>query len=697
MAGRAAAELNAGARPARRTARWIVLAFLAMGAISSRPAGARLTTSDPADSVVASADTTAVRHEPFGLPVLGWTSGIERGETLLVPRSPADTLRVGRGWIEAGSFRLFSGDTLLVRGVDFLLDPVTGALRLLRPRPPGTSLAARYRYFPAPIERVYRRHRPVEVPSSGSPPPAPPSEAARLVEDLAQLDISGSKTFALEVGNEKDVALKQSLDLAVHGRIGRDVQVRAILSDRDTPLQPEGTSTELQDLDRVLVEVESERARLTLGDFQLSPPGTEFARYARQLEGVRAEGTAAGITAFATAAGSPGARISREFFGREGKQGPYALVAAPTREGGAIVAGSERVYLDGALLQRGENEDYIIDYSQGLLTFTGRHPITAYSEITVDLQVSTGQYRRRIAGTGGELVARSWRALLLTEADDRGSPVLGLSENQKEALRAAGDSLTDALRSGVVYVGPGVGDYERVTVDTLNVAVFRYLGPGGGSYEVRFDDVGEGSGDYGRTQTEGGEVYYEYRGHKLGRYMPGEASTRPQSNALAAVAGSVALGAGLKLNAEAAASDFDQNTFSTLDDSDNRGFAVLLAPQAGPYDLGPARVTLDGRFRQVDSRFRPLDRLDPAFYATEWNVESSRLEDGDRRRRAAAALEVSSWSLAGAWEDLTNWRDFRGERQRLEGGGTWRRWMLRAEADRVASRRSVAGDRKSVV
>lgn len=671
------------------------------------------------------AGPVAAQAPPESLAVR-WQAGLFEVELAVSPDSLRQSLP--SGWIDAESFRLARGDTLLTRGVDYLLDPRLGRLRLLRSYPAGTRLFASYRAFPVPMRPEYRRHdaraaAAREVAGRFDPREAGPEAAEAdslprrrwfegdVAGDAARLDISGSKTFAVEVGSQRDLALKQSLDLSVNGRIGRDVQVRAILSDRNTPLQPEGTSTQLEDLDRILVEVESPTARMTLGDFELVLPPSEFLRFRRQLEGARGEVNPRGGNLFATGATSPGSYVTRSFLGTEGKQGPYILQARGSSSFGVIVAGSERVWLDGRALTRGENEGYIIDYSEGTLTFTPRFPITAYSEITVDYQFAAERYRRAVFGAGAGWGAsapgvsgspgvsgagNSWlRATLLSEGDDRGKPLVPLTAFQREALRAAGDSVTADLRSGIIFRGAGLGEYERVLVDTIAVPFFRFTGPGQGSYEIRFEDVGEGRGDYrADAVTHPDTVVYVYEGHRKGRFLPGEAVPLPALTRLLSVAAAPPLGSLVRLRAELGLSEHDANTFSGRDDGNNRGAAFLVENSVGPFAVGGARLSLGGRVRSVEERFRPLDRLDPAYFSKDWNVEASRLERGDLRRALEGAVEIQRVSLRTTVEDLDNRRDFRGVRTTTEATAAVAGLDLRARALRARTRDTLTGQNR---
>ena len=58
------------------------------------------------------------------------------------------------------------------------------------------------------------------------------------------------------------------------------------------------------------------------------------------------------------------------FTGQEGNQGPYKLRGNNGELYVLVISGSERVFVNGILLTRGENNDYIIDYNAGEVIFT---------------------------------------------------------------------------------------------------------------------------------------------------------------------------------------------------------------------------------------------------------------------------------------------------------------------------------------
>src|SRR5262249_15510139 len=137
--------------------------------------------------------------------------------------------------------------------------------------------------------------------------------------------IQGNKTIAVDFGSNQDAFLRQSLDLAVSGTLAPGVELTGVLSDRNTPLTTSGSTKDLQSLDRLLIELKAPQGGAALGDVSLSLDQGEFARVDRRLQGVRAQWSAGGVTGVAAAASAEGEFQRMEFYGVEGRQGPYVL------------------------------------------------------------------------------------------------------------------------------------------------------------------------------------------------------------------------------------------------------------------------------------------------------------------------------------------------------------------------------------
>ncbi|HEU4725123.1 MAG TPA: hypothetical protein VFU59_07480, partial [Candidatus Eisenbacteria bacterium] len=404
-----------------------------------------------------------------------------------------------------------------------------------------------------------------------------------------RITVSGSKSFAVELGRRRDATLSQGLDLSLRGRIAGDVDLSATLSDRALPFEPDGATRELDDLDRLSLAVRAPGGEATLGDFRLDAMPGEFARVSRELQGVRGAATVRGTRWDVTAAGAKGERRSAEFRGEEGKQGPYVLTARAAASGGdgGIVAGSETVWLDGAKLRRGADADYVMDYPAGTISFTVRRPIASANRIAVDYEAAAASYKRQLyaAATRGGDPRRNWYAAYLREGDDWKRPFgAELTREDRDALAGAGDSTGAPLPSGVRYVGPGQGAYAW---DESDAAAPRwvYLGAGGGDYEVEFSDVGAGRGAYADTVGADAVRYFRYVGATLGEFAPGRSLAVPAASTLLDAGGTAKFGDALSLDAEFARSSLDRNLLSERDDGDNGGVAARAALRLEPRPL----------------------------------------------------------------------------------------------------------------
>lgn len=548
------------------------------------------------------------------------------------------------------------------------------------------------------------------------------------------LTFSGNKTLAVEFGSAQDAALRQSLDLTVSGTLAPGVELTGVLSDRNTPLTAGGSTQDLQSLDRVLIELRAPHASAALGDVALNLQRGEFARLERRLQGASGEWSGAGVQVMAAAASAPGEYRRLQFFGVEGRQGPYQLTDRDGNTGVSVVAGSEVVTVDGVRMTRGESADYSMDYESARLTFSNRRPISAATRVTVDYQYTLNRFRRNFAAAGIGWERGPWHAFtqLLNEADDRGRPLEAvLDPADRLALQLAGDSLSRALGPGV---SAGGGEYDTVRVAGGGLA-YAWVGPDSGQFTVSFARIGPGRGDYTDSAAVAGRTAFRFVGAGNGAFRVGRALPMPESHQLWSLGGGAHAGP-LAVEVEGAVSRRDLNTYSSLDDGNNTGQAgrasLSVAGQLRGALAGTAGVSLDGR--TVGERFQPFARLERPFAEEDWGLPLDADLDHQRRvdltgfwkPRAGGELRTHlgrlalpggfhalarglEWNRDGKITTHARWERSDSERpglafgdggrERMRGELRWRlRWlepMVSAESDerRFASDSGRVGDR----
>jgi hypothetical protein len=384
------------------------------------------------DPVVAPDSSVSSDHPPLPvhttLVLLRGVKDYPLADTFLVP----------------GSLGIFRRENRLREGFDYSAEFAAGTLHLLFEPDREETLTVRYRHYPVSIPTRYRPSVEIvdRIRSDGEEETKTISPGKYRRErskspSASLFSISGAKGFSVGRRNGGEFSMDQSLDLAVNGDLPGGTKVELQLSDQSIPLSVAGSSMELRELDQVSFRVNNGPASATLGDYHYSIDQFEFARLERKLEGVRGEWVGEGFSISGAGAISPGRYTSNRFNGVEGKQGPYRMTVDGVEVGSGFVvlAGTERVYLDGERMERGENRDYTIDYNSGTVTFTSRRMIGDDSRIEIDFE-----YTER--GKRGSLYATTFHS-------EKGQLPFGMRGYLLREVEAADSALAaEALSSG---------------------------------------------------------------------------------------------------------------------------------------------------------------------------------------------------------------------------------------------------------
>lgn len=470
---------------------------------------------------------------------------------------------------------------------------------------------------------------------------------------------SGSIVRGFTVGTNKDFTLESGLRLQLSGRLSDDIEIVAALTDENTPIQPEGNTETLDELDKVFIEVRHPNVIGTFGDYDYAESIGEFGKVNRKLQGLKGEFLFEDINASGAIAGSRGKFTSNQFNGEEGNQGPYRLFGANNENNIIIIAGSERVFIDGEQMKRGENNDYTIEYANAEITFTPNRLITSATRITVDFEYSDRQYQRNFFA--GNVKSKLFDDRLkisvgfFQESDDKNNPVdISIGDNERAILEAAGDDRNKAVISGARLAQPDSlgqirGLYERIDT-TINGETFFYYfyNPGSDSaiYNVGFTYVGVGQGDYLKR----GLGNYEFIGIGQGNYLPIIYLPLPSSVQLANIVVEGSPFKKLNIKLELAGSNWDRNTFSSIDDSDNFGYArniqVLLEPSEisiGKLNFG--KIGLSFKDRYIQEKFTAIDRVDEIEFNRHYNITDSEKYNEELREIGITILPVDNLNI----------------------------------------------------
>ncbi len=463
------------------------------------------------------------------------------------------------------------------------------------------------------------------------------------------IQYEGTFSRGLSLGNRQDLVLNSNFDLRMAGELGDGIQVLAALSDNSIPLQPEGNTQQLQEFDKIFIQLSKGANTLTGGDFNLVRPEGHFINYFKRNQGVKAENsTALGkgrtLTTQVSAGGTRGKFARINVATQEGNQGPYRLRGVEGERFIIILAGSERIYLDGILLVRGQQQDYVIDYNAGELTFTPNRIITKDSRIIAEYEYSDQNYNRSILTFGSiyETPKTTLRFNAYSEQDGKlSSGLIDLTPEDKRTLASLGDS-TRSASSPSIRIRPEGFDPNIVMyklIDTLGFqgVLVRSVNPDSARYTAKFSPVGPGQGNYVRINEEANGVVYAWiapdslTGIPRGTHEPINQLVAPQQQQMFSGGFSHQIGSQGLIETEVSMSRFDQNRFSQLDAGDDYGYAIHSRYQ-NTHDLskdstrGGIQLTTLLQHEYLTKSFKVLKPYRTAEFVRDWTV--SQLDPG---------------------------------------------------------------------
>lgn len=525
--------------------------------------------------------------------------------------------------------------------------------------------------FAAPVRRldtlaIRRNARTDAIEFDYSPyePPGKPWETNGLLS-------SGAYTRGLSFGNNQNLVFNSNLNLQLAGKLGNDLELQAALSDNSVPLQPDGTTRQLQEFDRIFIQLKRKNTALTAGDYDLVRPAGYFSNYFKRLQGAMVEHRQFGdwlkkttpdtLHVRVAAAVSRGKFARQTIQGLEGNQGPYRLQGAEGERFIIVLAGTEKVFIDGQLLRRGISDDYIMDYNLGELTFTSRKLITKDSRIIVEFEYAVQTYLRSTAAANLSWNAPRSRIYLnyYSEQDSRNNGgAQDLSAAERRSLAEAGDNLLQAYASGVDTLD--VFDPSRVQyreVDTLvcgiPVKILVYsTDPNLARFTARFTEVPPGQGNYIQTQTAANGRVFQWVApdsttcQPRGNFEPVVRLIAPEARQLYTLGGDFQISKGGNIQAELAMSNRDLNRFSPLGNGDNTGGAGFVNMRQR-IPLGSEKkgwqAAVNGSYEYTSHTFLPLNPYRPAEFIRDWNLTGSTDTVAEHIGRAGISLRKKDW------------------------------------------------------
>ena len=460
--------------------------------------------------------------------------------------------------------------------------------------------------------------------------------------NFGKIDYNGSFGRSMSFGNNQNAVFNSDFNLQMSGYIGDSIRLRAAITDNNIPIQPEGTTQQLSNFDNILLQFSKKDWEVNLGDIDLRANDNYFLNFYKRLEGIsytQKFRISKNVFNKVTVSGA----VAKGVFARnvlnvtDGNQGPYHLQGNNNELYFIVLAGTEKVYLDGQLLQRGASQDYTIDYNQAEITFMPRHMITRNSRVQIEFEYAAENYLNTQLYVNNETdFGKKFRLSVsaYNNADNKNSPVnQTLDSGRISFLRQIGDSVQNAFYP---YATPDTFSVNAIMykkIDTLvnNVhdSVFVYsTNKDSAKYRLSFVETGANKGNYiPLLNGANGQVFQwiaPVNGVPQGEYEAAEFLVAPKMQQVVAVKGEYQLDSNTLIRTEVARSNFNNNTFGPKN-PDHIGYAgkaeVINAAKWKAKNDKQYTLTTDGSFEYESQNFQTIEPLRAVESDRDWGLQ----------------------------------------------------------------------------
>jgi hypothetical protein len=440
------------------------------------------------------------------------------------------------------------------------------------------------------------------------------------------LKTSGYINRGITSGNNQSTVANSSMDINIEGKLSDKVTIRANIFDTNIPLQENGYSQSITDFDRIFIELSSKNWRVKAGDVSLKNENSYFLAFEKQVSGLEVAASINDNTNIAASGAIVRGQFSAyKFVGVEGNQGPYKIFGPNNEPNFVIIAGSEKVFVNGSKITKGINDDYLIDYNIGEIRFNTTFPITNDMRIRVEFQFSNRNFTRFVSYEKAEYKTDKIElsGYFYNENDVKNQPIqVNLTAAQKQILANAGNN-TDLMVGESAY--PDEYDVNRILykkVQDGNNDYFEYsTSENDDLFTVTFSNVGNNEGDYTLSETFANGNVFVYVGTNLGNYKPITQLIAPTKLQVAVLNSSYIPNEKTRISAEVAFSNSDQNLFSTIDNNKNKGIATKLAWKQTLLDK-KWKLLSTVNYLFIHRNFNTIQRFQSVEFNRDWNLNN---------------------------------------------------------------------------
>ena len=407
------------------------------------------------------------------------------------------------------------------------------------------------------------------------------------------LETNGAITRGFSIGNNQDFVLNSALNLQLKGFLAPEIEIKANITDKNVPIQPEGNTKNIQEFDKIFITIDYKKKwQLQAGDIEIETPKSYFLQLSKKILGMQISAKNS-FNPNSTLSNNFGGGVSKGKYYKQkleisnGRQGPYKLTGNIPNATIIILSGSERVYVDNQLLTRGMENDYTIDYNIGEITFTSKIMITSEKEIHVEYEYSDLSYAKYTLFSFNEFKSEKYskwslRVHFFHEQDLSNKSIQPvLTDSMKLFMSHLNDetvALYPSIDTSSFYPNEILYHRKDTVVNDLQFQIYEHSTEQEESlFRLSFSYLGQNKGNYKLLSSgSNGRVFYwiaPLNDIPQGDYEPVLQIQTPKKLQVGIIGADYQLSKSLKISSEFAFSNSDKNLFSPIDNKNNIGVA----------------------------------------------------------------------------------------------------------------------------
>jgi hypothetical protein len=564
-----------------------------------------------------------------------------RFKTLALPKS--DTLQIDSLSVELKSFHVDGVPDSL-----FYLNANASYL-VWKKHPLGDSVKLRYRVLPF-LFTARKAHKTIGLINKDiavrNYSYSLSDSSVRGFVDFNSIEYNGTYGRSLSIGNNQDLALNSNFNLQMNGYILDSVRIEAAITDNNIPIQPDGNTQQIQEFDRIYITFQKGFHKLTAGDYSLDRPNSYFLNFNKRVQGLLYQDEFKLSKNVKNKIGLSASVAKGEFArniiqGIEGNQGPYKLTGNNGEQFFIVLAGTEKVYIDGVLMTRGEDKDYIINYNTGEVTFMPRQLITQDKRIQFEFEYQDHNYLNTLLYAYDEVQIGkklNIRVNAYSNQDAKNQPYTqNFTGEQKRFLESLGDHIDQAYYQEIALDTFSASKILYKMVDTtvngqFYDSVFVYsTSPESAIYSLGFSYVGTGKGNYiiANANTNGRSYTWiaPVGNVPQGDYAPLVLLITPKKQQLFTVGATYKIDSFKQVSVELAGSNYAPNLFSDLDKNLHWGFSgrgiyneQRFFGKKDSFNKSEYVWKNDLSYEVVQSQFKAIAPYRNVEFSRDWNI-----------------------------------------------------------------------------